>query len=229
LELANALYRAEYSYGETVLGLYPPGPLAYSPELADGDLLVLTTRPPLDDMPVKGDATVNPIRGSGAPQERAVLDTLRAVFLAHSSRTELSLRDPIYDLLKPVPSLQPRSLTFASRTGRLEKDRNQTICFLLRAPHVIGLSPKVGCLAVFGMAGTENLIWARALRKESTILDKAIANTDEWMIVVAVGTLVPFPDPHSRPLSMVFTDEFQKVWEFHGATSPAPAGPWRPL
>ena len=229
LELANALYAAGYIFGETVLGLYPPGPLDFPPELREGDLLVLSTRPPLDDMPFAGDAAVNPILGSGAPQEKAVLDVLRAAFLAHSSRTELSLRDPIYDRFRHLPALQPRVLTFASRTGRLEKDRSKTVCFVLRVPQVPGLPAKVGCLAAFGMAGTENLLWARALRMEGKLLDLAVANSDEWMIVAGIGTLSPYPNPHLRPLTLAFADGFQNRWELFAAVAPTPAGPWRLL
>jgi hypothetical protein len=184
VEVSDSLNRAGYDFEETILGLYPepktsrdacsPSPLKFGPELRAGDLLVMTTRPPLDDD--EGDA-MNRIRGSGSPQEKAVLDTLRAVFLAHSSRTTIRLQEPIYHLFKNEDLLQPRSLAFFSREGRLgeKHQRDRTICFLLRAPQIQGLQPHVGCLCIFGMAGAENLIWARTLRKERSILASASA------------------------------------------------------
>lgn len=229
LELTSALQQAGYLFEETILGLYPPGALALAPEFKDGDLLVLTTRPPLDDTSVDGEPSVNPIHGSGSSQERAVLEMLRTVFLAHSTRTELSLRDPLYNCLKAKPLLNERVLSFYSRAGRLDRDRDKTVCFLFRAPQIQGMPAKVGCLCSFGMAGIENLIWARTLRKERDTLARVIANSKEWLIVVGVGTLTPYPDPKIRPLTLAFADDFQQRWEIHTASAPAPEGPWKAI
>jgi hypothetical protein len=89
IELGGALQAAGYGFEETILGLYSEqtsavpsdgNPLGFEPALRDEDLLVITTRPPLNDIPTDEEASPNPIRGSGSPQEMAVLETLRQAF-----------------------------------------------------------------------------------------------------------------------------------------------------
>ena len=238
IELGGSLQTAEYGFEETILGLYSEqtssvpsdgSPLGFPPELRDGDLLVITTRPPLNDIPTDEEASPNPIRGSGSPQEMAVLETLRRAFLAYSSRTEIKLREAIQCAFQTDPVLGKRSLPFFRREGRLEYDRQTTVCFLLKAPEILDFRPRVGCLCVFGMAGTENLIWARALRKQKEILARAVSNSTEWMIVVGICTLSPHLERRIRPLTLSFADRFQDQWRFHQASAPGPSGPWHIL
>lgn len=75
-ELAMLLRTNECRYGGLLLNYPAPAAHVKTPDLTSTDLLVLTTRPPLND----DELDSRPIRRSGTPLERIVLETVRQAF-----------------------------------------------------------------------------------------------------------------------------------------------------
>jgi hypothetical protein len=212
VELAKTIFDAGYSWGETVLNLYfeeqgkTPQP-SHAPDLCDDDLIVMTTRCPLDDD--EDEDAKKRIRRSYTPLETAVFHTARC-FLKRSKREKIILAKPLQDFRKDVGLPRgsfrfPKTSAEEKPTSRREKEAEQTremrkqiLGFLVFAPRLIKAEPtkrgetkrqeeptcKGKFLLSFGMAGVENLLWARTLRrKHSDLLSKIVTSDQYWCVV----------------------------------------------
>jgi hypothetical protein len=211
IELSETIFDAGYSWGDTVLNLYwekggqTPEP-TNAPALEDGDLIVMTTRCPLHDH--EDEETTKKIRRGHTKLEETVFHTVRYCFLEHSERGKISLAEPLRDFRKRE-GLVPGSFEFSKRTGEEKakgtgkreeakeeqeeekakgKHKKQILGFLLFAPHLIEKETKKRfkrkLLVSFGVAGVENLLWARTLRRlHSDLLSQIVKSDDFWCVI----------------------------------------------
>jgi hypothetical protein len=134
--------------------------------LRPDDLLVLTTRPPLDDL---ADGVRHRVHRSCTTLEEKLFDCFRR-HLPHCSRARVKVSDtharasPEVARMHNVQFRQNRGsaidafLTFAS--GRWERPlagSATTMAYLIFEPHAWDNGP--GVLACFGMCGTATLVW----------------------------------------------------------------------
>lgn len=139
--------------------------------LNGGDLVVLTTRPPLDDEKLGENRTIS---RSYTPLEEYVFDSLRPYF-KRCSRSRIELSEELCAKLETGYSdrakINVKQNIDASYVGlgkyfdsSLVKyiGPKKTMVFFIRTPK--GLNDKPQVLASFGMAGTYGMIWANAIR-----------------------------------------------------------------
>jgi hypothetical protein len=188
-ELGAAIAARGYVFG-TTLHLYAsdPRPLADLPAFRPSDLLVLTTRPPLNDLQPKKEGTVEaapgvkrtrrkgtrkPLPRNGGDLERIFLTELGRYF-AHCQRTIVTLSPHAAGLLKPGDAiykdiglyLYMRDDIQWYRLGPGVRETAEppptTVGFFIRLPSL----PGVGCdmIVSFGMSGFTNLAWNRIVR-----------------------------------------------------------------
>ena len=176
-ELADALYGKAYRYG-TFIHNYanhclPAKEFAF---LKRGDLVVCTTRPPMDDFYQAGKKDWRIIRRSDDHLEKAIFQELR-VYFTHVSRNSTILSPAAQKLLPP----QFTDLAFISyhtrgkaTIGNLVTQRSgrevslhapadfNSIGFFLHLPKINGYPS--GMVVSFSMGGYENLLWNRIVR-----------------------------------------------------------------
>lgn len=185
IHLTTLLYQKGYEYGGLLLN-YPADPKCKTRSvdtsfLKPSDLIVLTTRPPMDELEVKDRRQVI---GSNTTLERWVFDSLRPYFdVCARSHVRLSA-----DLARRLPD------QYADRGWIAFKQTNDARCkgyarhndvkmkvppppprttfYFVLPQRSRENDPQVLC--VFGMGGTETLLWAYLLStkyKEKFILD----------------------------------------------------------
>lgn len=178
-ELWSMLALSGCGYGGALFNLparaYPvgkvPSPLV---KLGPTDLIVLVTRPPLDDEPHDD----KPVQRSGTGLERRVLGALRTWFLEYCSRVEVRLHPRLRERLESErPDAARRGcIEYSQKTGAYkltwthqflgvppvgrEGGRLRTGGYLIFTPE--GWPGGPGILAAFGMGGFETMTWARA-------------------------------------------------------------------
>jgi hypothetical protein len=175
VQLSAVLYSRGYEFGELLLNLTseddktPPVDLSF---LTSSDLLVISTRPPLDD---KKEEDKKFVPSSESSLEKKVFRALEAYF-DKCARSRVKLAQPIARQL-PVPFRERADITFREYgDGSYMKYRshnarfwqkpaapNSTVFYLVRIPAIEPGGP--GLLTSFGMSGTETLIWNYLLRK----------------------------------------------------------------
>lgn len=158
---------------------FPPDCFAEEPpedvDLQPGALLVLTTRPPLND---DSEGSKRWVARSHTRLEEAVLSSLSAHFFESCSRDRVSLRADIEGRLTanqerasiefyvsgPQEPWESRHLPVYKRWGRSrdEPPPNKVVGYLAYEP-VIGYEASPSLLVTFGMSGTTNLLWAALL------------------------------------------------------------------
>lgn len=189
------------------------GSESFSPQR--GSVIVLTTRPPLDDEE-EGPHLV--IGRSGTQLEDDILDSLRQ-FLPTCSRREIILNPSFED--KFEPRFEDRiSIQFAGHgknRGHLNfaryqstvdkrkkirewknKDDIRTAAYLIYTDEVWGGGPDL--LVSFGMTGTASLIWAHLIRTKYPYL------LDNYRIAVAEMIIGDFPDV---PFDLSFSEKWK--------------------
>lgn len=213
-ELAAMFTERGYRFGTTI-HLYEddPRPLSALPGIGPGDLLVLTTRPPLDDghvrRPAPGSAQGGPrARGrrklvprNGGELEAAYLAALDRYFV-HCDRTVITLSDHAASLLDPADAAF-RDIELYEYTRddihwyRRGPDVRQqagpppsTVGFFIHIPKLPGL----GCDMVvsFGMSGFTNLVWNRIVRMRHS---DWFATRRFVMARLTLGGFRPYPEP----------------------------------
>ena len=172
-EITAPLRNLGYEYGHIIFN--PPGNHRKRSELGENvfrfikpeDLIVLTTRPPLDDSR-HGDKRL--VRRSGTHLEEQIFAECRT-FLAVCARTHVQLTrmvganfdqgDLVFHSYKSARLKYFKGLE-EFRPRMVPKESDIAIGFFLRTKAI----PEYGCglLASFGMGGRETLIWNRIVR-----------------------------------------------------------------
>ncbi len=209
-ELAVLLRTGDCRYGGLFLNYPMPAPEINTPDLTDKDLLVLTTRPPLSD----DDLDSRPIRRSGSPLERIVLETVRHAFRV-SRRSSVMLSEKI------ACQLPER---YQNR-GEMEFTLNGPACYKrYRKPYTKKRSEHQWCvepaeslrtsafifctrmsngamlLNVFSMDGPGTLIWCYLLRSRIPHLIES-----PRFVMAEIIPSQPMPE---RPPSLSFADDW---------------------
>lgn len=233
-ELWSVIALSGCGYGGALLNLparaYPGGEVPSHPvELGPTDLIVLVTRPPLDDEP-HGD---KPVQRSGTDLEGRVLGALRTWFLECCSRVEVRLHPRLRERLKSErPDLAQRGCVeysqkmgtytstwttrFLESSSAGQKGRRlRTGGYLIFTPE--GWPGGPGIVTAFGMGGIETMTWARALRVRYPELVRATIASDQLSVCFAEWT-PPLRTP-MRPESLGFLDDCTPEILFR-ATSP---------
>ena len=229
IELMPSIQLLGYQYSTLILN-YPPTAGGADPShdlalaLSPRDLLVLTTRPPLNDVPYRDKRVVD---RSGSWLERQLFRVFRQYF-NHCSRHEVTLTD---DVIRNVPEeLKNRgSLDFYMNAeanykhsrldgngkarfsrGPSEEVRShkfRSAAFLLHTPSIIwqeddgkpvGKGPEI--LLGFGMGGTIGLVWAYLLSKSPGLLE------GHRFLMAELVRDHPLP---SNPISLSFADHWK--------------------
>ena len=174
-EVSPLLYSAGYEYGGLLLNL-PTSETDVPPEidlsfLSSSDLLVVNTRPPLDD---RDSEDKKRVPSSRTNLEDAMFEALRS-YLATCARSRIRLSKAIARQLPE--SFRDRALIwFYEYTNgtyyryRWPDDDNwqkpgspkRTAFYLIRIPAIWKGGP--GLLVAFGMSGTDTLLWSYLLR-----------------------------------------------------------------
>jgi hypothetical protein len=173
-------------------------------ELSESDLIVITTRVPLDDEKETGHQR---ILRSHTRQESNVFSTVRQCFLEWCTRGQITLAWPIQELRHKL-RLPEGNFQFSHRTAATVQ-RGENMAFLLFAPHLIDpeekkpFGPKL--LVSFSPAGVENWLWARALRRlHKDLLSQIISSEKYWCVI---GTWDPMEAPiPPRPPTLTFAN-----------------------
>jgi hypothetical protein len=213
-ELTFGLHELKYKYQGLIYN-YPFDPNIGAPLGKDHftflepnrDILVLTTRPPLDDERHGDKKTV---KRSHTDLEDAVVESLRRFFTV-CARSHVQLTADTAKFLK-APACAKADMKFHQhkdarmfeymalgefRGIRVPEDEYRTMAFLVH----LGAIERYGCelLAAFGMGGIETLIWNRFIRNN---LSKY-----SWLkkpvFVVAELNLINTP---LRPITLDFVD-----------------------
>ncbi|HOX59688.1 MAG TPA: hypothetical protein P5205_09360 [Candidatus Paceibacterota bacterium] len=175
-ELIDPLYAEGYRHG-TFIHNYPRHRLSarHFTFLEPGDLVVSTTRPPLDDVLGK-DKDWRRIERSDDHLEKAIHKDLRR-FFKHLCRYFVTLKPETANLLPPEFSLMACTNFHTKGKGTIastqitvgERDRTKkgpkgfnAVGFFLHLPQITGY--KCGLIASFSMGGYENLLWNRIVR-----------------------------------------------------------------
>jgi hypothetical protein len=231
LELMAPLAAAGYTFGDTILNLSwerGDGPAPAWDEQTDpvrerDDLIVMTTRCPLDDRR----QSRKQISPSSTPLEQCIFSTVRKCFLRTCSRRQVEVNDALADLLRARGCRS--SFSFIERQGVTEDER-EAYGFLLFAPALLPMatpSPVTPSrlLVSFGMAGIENWLWARMLRRRFSGLLRDIACSSDYWFVVARWAPPTIPE---RPLSLQWSDKATpKLVAVARCSNPLRGTPWR--
>ena len=172
-EVTVPLAKLGYEYGQFIFN--PPFNPRRGPELGKehfqfikpDDVIVLTTRPPLDDLR-HGDKKL--VRQSRTHLEKKIFEECRK-YLAVCARSHVRLTEAVGGKFKQADlvfnSYKSARLKYYRRLDEfrvwsVSKKADLAIGFFLRARTI----PEYGCglLASFGMGGRETLIWNRIVR-----------------------------------------------------------------
>jgi len=196
---------------------YSPGPIIFNypghdfgesdPSLFDRrELLLVTTRPPLDPYPRKR------IDCSNSPLERKIFCSFRR-FFAYCSRDTVELTCSVEQALSPNKKYLARIDFDVFLSGSRADDpsqtdqRGQSLGYMVSTVAAWPDGPRL--LAAFSTAGTESLAWGYILTtKHRELLERAM-NSDRDMIAIGEFTL---PNAHlDRRGSLRFLDEVDSV------------------
>jgi hypothetical protein len=215
LELSDVIHGAGYDFGDTILNLswgpldgVPPDHISAVPALKKSDLLVATTRCPLNDKDVLG-AGRKLIEPSRTPLEDQVFTTLRECFVEGCDRATVKLRRDLRVCARAA-GLPAKQFPFSTTTALMRRVKGRfTMGFLFYAPHLLSRVGKdrpweqsgPGLLLSFGMAGVENWLWTRALRRSHHVLLKKIVGSKKFWVVMGKWKLPTRPEGRERLLS----------------------------
>jgi len=211
-ELSPVLLARGWNYGGIVFN-YPADTEGdrskdFSATIGDSDLLVLTTRPPLSDRPLREKKVVTP---SGTWLEERIFDALRSYF-SHCSRAEVALQSRLASQL-PRDYSNRAILNFYISTEAAYKmaisykeagpyahwNENTTASYLTYTDALWKGGPRL--LAVFCMSGTMGLIWAYLVRTRfPELLD------GPRVVVAEMKRQGPLP---RSPLDLSFADQWE--------------------
>lgn len=192
------------------------------------DLMVLTTRPPMDDTEVSHG--VSTVSRSETGLERSLFATLRAWFFERCSRSHVELSDPLADSLSEqrgdlahlaaasFRSKKRREIgagydpdwvsTWETNARHRHAERRTTAGYLAFLPPGSGLQVDnwdcPGVLAVFGLSGLDTLSWAHFLASRDSSWLRALVQSRDCRFVLAEWQSQQ-PPPRAR--SLAFLDD----------------------
>ena len=221
--ICQALAEGGYEFAGPIFNYPSDGPDLIPVDdsfLRETDLIVLTTRPPMDDRSV-GDKKFIP-RSFTTLEDKLFKGPLRERF-GRCARSEVLLTDATADVSGEIAKRQ--SIMFRQNGGamyhsygspvtgewqRFKRRHPLTAVFLLYAEHAWPGGP--GLVAAFGVGGMETLVWCYRLAKD---FRRLLCTTPFAMAEMCTGAL---PE---RPVSMDFADS----WEINvlGEADPMPA------
>jgi hypothetical protein len=213
LHLLPLLIKREYEFEGLLLNLPSAGPKT-APEvdvsfLTSSDLVVLNTRPPIDD---KRARVRRPVRWSYTKLENLIFAALKPRYLDFCARSQVTLPEAIARELKPgfenkadIQFHSSQDSSYLRYSGFEEKvwhkplkSEKRTSVYLIQLPAIWSGGP--GLLASFGMAGTETLIWNYLLR---TRFQEWL---DSYQFLIAEVLLQEIP---KQPLDLSFCDNWE--------------------
>jgi hypothetical protein len=206
----SLLLACGYRYGGTILN-FPEQVAAEvtrrsnlresQPDLRPSDLILLPTRPPLDDDINEGSKRL--ILRSEQPLEKDVLRCLRAV-LQKCDRETIRLADSVRlvenSWLHEVHFYQSKggNVRYYDVNGRRQSpaNRNITVGYVISVPHIQPSMPRL--LAAFGAGGTETLLFSFLLRNDhklSSTLRTIVSSKQVRLLVCTFQTPASIPYP----------------------------------
>lgn len=214
MELAAILYSLDYEYGGLVLNF--PADAASEPLhvdtsfLTSNDLLVLSTRPPLDDESGGAKKYVTP---SHTSLEKKVFKVMRG-YLSICTRDHVRLTSFLAGRL-PDELANRGDLEFHQNVGASYKglkkyedlrwqkpdDLSRTAAYLVYTSPLWDNGPRLLC--VFGMGGTEGLIWAYLLRTKYWRELKIELDAPRFVMAEMITEKLPL-----RPTTLAFADNW---------------------
>lgn len=226
LELMDVLRDAGFVWGDTLLNLSwgrgdgKAPPISGAPSICRQDLIVATTRCPLNDSPLDDRKA---IVASGTPLEALIFHTLRECFFEECSRAVVSARGSLRTLF--VANKERPTIDFISRRG-VGAD-GHAYGFLAYAPWLLAPSGTVvhrKLLLSFGMGGVENLLWARSLRRiHRRLLLHVLGSRAFWFVL---GKWKPVRAP-ARPSTLAFSDQIRpRISISASCVAPHRNAPW---
>jgi hypothetical protein len=215
LYLMQALHACGFVYGDPVLNYpcaRPPaaGPIPVDDSwLGPGDLLLLTTRPPLDDA---DDAVKSRVHRSHTSLEARIFAALRR-HLSRCSRSQVIVADehvranPAFARLRNIEYKQRRGAPVhrilpegaARWHGPFGDDEAFSLGYLIYEEHAWPGGPAL--LAVFGMSGTETLV-----------LNRFVANQHPELICSVPFAMARLTRPAGAG-AQTMSNEFAQGWD----------------
>jgi len=221
LELSEVLRAQGYEYGEVILN-YPAEDETVSITVDDtfltsSDLLLLTTRPPLDD---EHERPRKAVHRSHTTLELKVFAALRQ-FFKWCDRSQIILAEQLVPTLPPA-AVRKSNILFRQHGGAAYErytgpgdewhkpppDRRTTVAYLAYAEHAWEGGPAL--LAAFAVGGTETLVWAHLLRTRFPHLVCSVP-----FVMAEITTT----KPPARPHDLSFADK----WPVEILTDPVEA------
>lgn len=221
VELMPPLSKLRYGYEDVVVNYPASGTsdksISAFPKMRPTDLLVLTTRPPITDKPLKDHRYV---RRSDTILETRILKCLRNHYLQECSRSQVSVPDPFllsgfgnrHDLGFYVHAyknknrieaayrpLQWKTADRSSYKPLLGLSERTTAVYLVRTgPFQIALNKSPRLLLCFGLSGTFGLLWAYLLRTCEAagirgLLERAVQSPEPYFAMAEITQKSPFP------------------------------------
>jgi len=217
LSLSQPLYQAGFDYAGELLNfpadLRPETQNRRSdPPLGGTDILVVPTRPPLDD----NREDRRSMRWSNTDLETQVFTAMRKVFFK-LDRGRAVLSQEIVDLLDSEQKVftevhfQINGGASVVQCGRARKpllpDRT-TVAYLVSIPHAVDAGARL--LGGFGMGGYQTLLWSHLLRDQAELLKGFIASKTNRLLM---GSFVSPEKDLPYPYLAYSTDElhYQKI------------------
>jgi len=182
--------------------------------LNESDILLLTTRPPIDDRV----HDLRPLRKSGTALEMEIFKVLEQRCFKCCSRKEVSLRESVGRRLsteyrnRSVIAFEVKGQDAGYRGvyGGERQQRYEPWTEQMSAGYIVHVplgekGPRL--LAVFGMSGTMTLLWAYRLNKLRDVLEKALSGPSFTMAEI----VRPGPIPSERSDSKAEKDAARPV------------------
>jgi hypothetical protein len=211
-ELSAVLYPRGYEYGGLMLNL--PSDEKNAPEvdvshLTSSDLIVLNTRPPIDDLDM---GVRHPVRCSNTNLEKLIFGAVKPQYFKICARSQVILSEAMAEQLPNNFKDRANILFHSSLDGSYVKyrglgdrfwqkppdDQKRTAVYLIQIPALWEGGPRL--LASYGMAGTETLGWNYLLR---TRFQEWL---DSYQFLMAEVLLSKLPD---KPTDLSFADKWQ--------------------
>lgn len=198
LEFCDYLYGAGYSYGGLFVN-FPNHPVAVDLDrFGEHDLIVVTTRPPMDDERQGGHRDMSGTRSGNSLEERIFSAFSQNLFNTCSRARVVLIRSLTSQL---APGFEHRGDVQFRMHGRRASYTGQTqltAAYLLRLKEAWPGGP--GLLAAFSLGGAETLAWCYILRTRHPELLESPG--------VVCAELRMEPDVPAAPLDLGFADSW---------------------
>lgn len=174
-------------------------------KLGEQDVLLLTTRPPMDDEY----GEMHPLVKTNSELETEIFKVLRKMCFKTCKRTRISLCDHLREALQPgfEKRFSARFYSTGMDAPYMERDpvtkrslrSDKSAGYLVHVPLGQG---RPHLLAIFGMSGSMSLLWAYRLRKMPEL---AWALEEPSLLMAEISMTEPIPE---RPTTFKFCDNW---------------------